>query len=110
MSVFFSWMPESPGPFLMLVSEAVSIWSQQRGKGPIVVHCDSGVGKTGLFVLLLISTCDLRVAPHLPDPINIAGQIASFRKNPLRDRTHLSFAYHCILYHARDLLMKSEHY
>lgn len=101
-----SWMPESPGPFLMLVSEAVSIWSQQRGKGPIVVHCDSGVGKTGLFVLLLISICDLRVSPHLPDPINVAGQIASFRKNPLRDRAHLSFAYHCVLYHARDLLMK----
>lgn len=101
-----SWMPESPAPFLQLVNEAVSVWSQQRGHGPIIVHCDSGVGKSGLFVLLTLATCELKFVPHLPDPITLSSLIATCRKNPLRDRAHLAFAYHCILYYARDLLMK----
>ncbi|XP_014253355.1 tyrosine-protein phosphatase non-receptor type 23 [Cimex lectularius] len=102
-----NWLPESPGPLLNLVNEAHSVWSQQRGCGPIVVHCQSGVGRSGVFVFIALCMSELRLPPiHLPDTIGLIAKIGKLRKNPLRDRQHLQLAYQCLLYYAQDLLMK----
>uniref|UniRef100_T1HMT3 Uncharacterized protein n=1 Tax=Rhodnius prolixus TaxID=13249 RepID=T1HMT3_RHOPR len=101
-----SWLPESPAPLLNLCQETESVWSQQRGRGPIVVHCQSGVGRSGVLVILTLLLNELRSSHHLPEVLTASALLAKYRKNPLRDRSHLSFVYHCLLYHARDILMK----
>lgn len=98
--------PASPGPFLSLVGEALTLQSQQRGSGPCVVHCLSGVGRAGLFLLATAAVCHIQSTPTLPDLVVLAGKISAFRKNALRDREHLKFAYQTLLYYAQDLLMK----
>lgn len=106
--VLYSWLPESPAPLLNLCQETESVWSQQRGRGPIVVHCQSGVGRSGVLVILTLLLNELRSSHHLPEVLTASALLAKYRKNPLRDRSHLSFVYHCLLYHARDILMKSK--
>lgn len=101
-----SSFPASPGPFLSLVGETLTLRSQQRGSGPCVVHCLSGVGRAGLFLLATAAVCHIQSVPTLPDLVVLAGKISAFRKNALRDREHMKFAYQTLLYYAQDLLMK----
>ncbi|XP_054282630.1 tyrosine-protein phosphatase non-receptor type 23-like [Macrosteles quadrilineatus] len=101
-----SSFPSSPGPFLSLVSESLNNVAQQRGGGPAVVHCLSGVGRSGLFLLTAASICHILNCRTLPDLVILAAVIARWRKNPLRDREHFRFSYQTLLYYAQDLLMK----
>lgn len=106
----YSLFPSSPGPFLGLVSEALSVRSEQRGRGPCVVHCLSGVGRSGLFLLAVAAVCHVHTVRTLPDLVVLAAHIAAWRKNPLRDREHFKFAYQLLLYYGQDLLMKREYF
>lgn len=106
----YSLFPSSPGPFLGLVSEALSVRSEQRGHGPCVVHCLSGVGRSGLFLLAVAAVCHVHAVRTLPDLVILAAHIAAWRKNPLRDREHFKFAYQLLLYYGQDLLMKREYF
>uniref|UniRef100_A0A146M9J2 Tyrosine-protein phosphatase non-receptor type 23 n=1 Tax=Lygus hesperus TaxID=30085 RepID=A0A146M9J2_LYGHE len=101
-----SWLPESPKPLLSLVEEMFNVWSQQRGRGPVVVHCDAGVGRSGVFVVTTQCLAELKLLAHLPEVISLTAKLAKCRKNPLRDRQFLQFTYQCLLYYAQDLLMK----
>ncbi|KAL1124573.1 hypothetical protein AAG570_001197 [Ranatra chinensis] len=104
------WFPESPGPLLCLVSETLSLWSAQgRCRASVVVHCDSGAGRSGCFVVAAAFVAELQssnAAARLPDPVVVTAAVARQRKNPLRDRDHLKFVYQCLLYYAQDMLMK----
>ncbi|XP_063228884.1 tyrosine-protein phosphatase non-receptor type 23 isoform X3 [Bacillus rossius redtenbacheri] len=108
---FTAWpgssFPASPGPFLGLVSEALAFQQQQRAAGhPVLVHCLSGVGRTGLFLLLAAAVGEVQAGRGLPDLVPTAALLSSRRKNLLRDREHLRFAYQALLYYAQDMLMK----
>lgn len=104
----FSSFPASPGPFLSLANETLSLWGQQRGSGPIVVHCVAGVGRSGLFIVSTAAVCEIQMGHGLPDLITLIASVSSCRKNALHDREHLKFAYQTLLYYAQDLLMKRE--
>nr|CAD7405110.1 unnamed protein product [Timema poppensis] len=108
---FTAWpgssFPASPGPFLSLVCEALTFYCQQRAAShPVVVHCLSGVGRTGLFVLATAAVCEVQAGQGLLDLVPTASTMSASRKNSLRDREHLKFAYQAVLYYAQDLLMK----
>lgn len=108
---FTAWpgssFPESPGPFLSFVSETLNFYSQQRGAcHPVVVHCLSGVGRTGLFCLVTAAVCDIQAGHGLLDLVTTTACMSTHRKGSLRDREHLKFAYQAVLYYAQDLLMK----
>lgn len=85
-----------------------NVWSQQRGKGPVVVHCDAGVGRSGVFIVTSQSLAELKTHGYLPEVITMAAKLAKYVKNPLKDRQFLQFTYQCVLYYAQDLLMKSK--
>lgn len=102
-----SWFPESPGPWLQLVGETLSVWRGCRNpESCIVVHCDAGVGRSGLFVATAAALSEMLLSPHIPEMVHVAASLAKWRKNPLRDRDHLKFAYQTILYYCQDILMK----
>ncbi|CAH0393687.1 unnamed protein product [Bemisia tabaci] len=102
-----SSFPPSPGPFLSVVCECLSLYRQQRNLAHcVVIHCLSGVGRSGLFLLVLAAIAEINSGQGIPDLINLAGKMSLSRKNCLRDREHLKFAYQTILYYAQDLLMK----
>ncbi|KAK7863656.1 hypothetical protein R5R35_006186 [Gryllus longicercus] len=102
-----SSFPSSPGPFLALVLEVLSLHRQQRvGWHPLVVHCLSGVGRSGLLCVLAAALLEVQAGRGLADLVTVAAAASSHRKNCLRDRQHLQFAYQALLYHAQDLLMK----
>lgn len=91
----------------MFSSECINFFNQQRSYGhPVVVHCLSGVGRTGLFCLIIASILDIQAAKGIPDIAALVAQMCQFRKNCLRDREHLKFAYQAILYFCQDYLMK----
>ncbi|XP_039279943.1 LOW QUALITY PROTEIN: tyrosine-protein phosphatase non-receptor type 23 [Nilaparvata lugens] len=101
-----SSLPASPGPLLSLVQEAVGIHSQQRGTGPVTVHCLSGVGRAGLFTVATAALTEIQLGHGLPDLVTLAAAVSLYRKNSLHNREHLKFAYQIVLYYAQDLLMK----
>ncbi|PNF24579.1 hypothetical protein B7P43_G03064 [Cryptotermes secundus] len=102
-----SSFPASPGPFLSFVSETLNFYSQQRGAcHPVVVHCLSGVGRTGLFCLVTAAVCEIQAGRGLLDLVTTTACMSTHRKGSLRDREHLKFAYQAVLYYAQDLLMK----
>lgn len=106
---FSSSFPESPGPFLSFTNECINFFNQQRSSAhPAVVHCISGVGRTGLFCLIAAAILEIQAGKGIPDLVTITGQMSQYRKSPLRDREHLKFAYQTVLYYCQDLLMKRE--
>lgn len=105
-----SSFPASPGPFLSFVSETLNLYSQQRSAcHPVVVHCLSGVGRTGLFCLVTAAVCEIQARRGLLDLVTTTACMSTHRKGSLRDREHLKFAYQAVLYYAQDLLMKREY-
>ncbi|XP_026289340.1 tyrosine-protein phosphatase non-receptor type 23 isoform X1 [Frankliniella occidentalis] len=108
---FTAWpgssFPASPGPFLSFVSECLTFYSQQRvASHPLVVHCLSGVGRTGLFCLTAAAICEVQAGRGLIDIVKLTAAMSERRKAALRDREHLKFAYLSVLYYAQDILMK----
>ncbi|CAB3366076.1 Hypothetical predicted protein [Cloeon dipterum] len=102
-----SSFPDSPSTFLSFVAEGLSQHAQQRSaKRPVVVHCHSGVGRSGLFCLLSAAMAEVRCGAGLPELLTVAANMSHQRRGPLRDRQHLLFAYQAVLYHCQDLLMK----
>lgn len=73
---------------------------------PLVIHCLSGVGRTGLFCLATASICEVQAGHGLIDLVKLTAEMSKRRKGALRDREHLKFAYLALLYYAQDILMK----
>ncbi|NWI98371.1 PTN7 phosphatase, partial [Crypturellus undulatus] len=63
--IFFpSWpdqqTPESAKPLLHLVSKVEETLKAAANKGPIIVHCSAGIGRTGCFIATRIGCQQLK--------------------------------------------------
>lgn len=103
---FFSLFPTSPEAFLSFAIEVISLFQQQKSMShPILLHCASGIGRSGLLCLLVNAILDVANQPNsLPDLTVQAVKLGNFRKNILRDREHLKFAYEAMLFYMRQML------
>lgn len=94
--------PHTVFPLISLASAVLGCNRQQRIKSkPVLIHCLSGLGRSGLLCVLIAAMCD---PLQMLDISAAACRISRCRKNILRDREHLKFTYQAVLQHMRDLI------
>lgn len=106
----YSLFPTSSEPFLSYILEIITLFQQQRSNThPVVVHCSSGIGRSGLVCLLTTAIFDLtNNANSIPDLAALTLKLTNCRKNILRDREHLKFAYECLLTYMRQVVTQGK--
>ncbi|XP_066485009.1 tyrosine-protein phosphatase non-receptor type 23 [Tiliqua scincoides] len=108
---FSSWpelgLPDSKGDLLRFIQEVHSHYLHQRPLHmPIVVHCSSGVGRTGAFCLLYAAMQEVEAGNSIPDLVQLVRRIRQQRKYMLQEKLHLKFCYESLLKHAELVLQR----
>ncbi|KAM7122547.1 LOW QUALITY PROTEIN: tyrosine-protein phosphatase non-receptor type 23 [Ciconia maguari] len=106
---FTSWpelgLPDSKGSLLRFIQEVHGHYLHQRPlHTPVVVHCSSGVGRTGAFCLLYAATQELEAGNGIPDLAQLVKRMRQQRKHMLQEKLHLKFCYEAVLLHAEQVL------
>ncbi|KAM6910704.1 tyrosine-protein phosphatase non-receptor type 23 [Xenentodon cancila] len=108
---FTSWPelghPESKSNLLRFIQEVHGHYLHQRPlHTPVVVHCSSGVGRTGAFCLLYAALQELEAGNGIPDLLLLVKKMRQQRKNMLQEKLHLKFCYEAVLKHAEQVLQR----
>ncbi|XP_044752950.1 tyrosine-protein phosphatase non-receptor type 23 isoform X2 [Coccinella septempunctata] len=104
-----SSLPGSPVPLIKFVKEFIILQQQQKlYSNPIVIHCLSGIGRSGVACLLMLAILEATNSTTLPDLTYLANKLTSFRKNFLKDREHLKFAYGAFLTYMKEIISNND--
>ncbi|KAM9783057.1 tyrosine-protein phosphatase non-receptor type 23 [Neosynchiropus ocellatus] len=108
---FTSWpelgLPDSKSNLLRFIQEVHAHYLHQRPlHTPVVVHCSSGVGRTGALCLLYAALQELEAGNGIPDLPQLVTKMRKQRKNMLQEKLHLKFCYETLLEHAEQLLQR----
>ncbi len=97
-----------------LAQRVLELHRQQRSLShPVLVHCDSGSGRTSLLLLLLAAMAEVDVCrplgdngPILPDLTEVASRVCAQRKGALlADRDSLRQAFQGVALYCKELLV-----
>uniref|UniRef100_A0A667YK29 Tyrosine-protein phosphatase non-receptor type 23 n=1 Tax=Myripristis murdjan TaxID=586833 RepID=A0A667YK29_9TELE len=110
---FTSWpelgLPDSKSNLLRFIQEVHGHYLHQRPlHTPVVVHCSSGVGRTGAFCLLYAAVQELEAGNCIPDLPLLVKKMRQQRKNMLQEKLHLKFCYEAVLKHAEQVLQRHD--
>lgn len=96
--------------FVSFATEVISLFMQQRStQHPVVVHCSSGIGRSGVMCLLVAAILEATSNPTaIPDLVSLTVKLSAWRKNILRDREHLKFAYEAFLGYMKEVLIQGQ--
>ncbi|KAI3360391.1 hypothetical protein L3Q82_002302 [Scortum barcoo] len=108
---FTSWpelgLPDSKSNLLRFIQEVHGHYLHQRPlHTPVVVHCSSGVGRTGALCLLYAAVQELEAGNGIPDLPLLVKKMRQQRKNMLQEKLHLKFCYEAVLKHAEQVLQR----
>ncbi|XP_062424643.1 LOW QUALITY PROTEIN: tyrosine-protein phosphatase non-receptor type 23 [Rhea pennata] len=108
---FTSWpelgLPDSKGSLLRFVQEVHGHYLHQRPlHTPVVVHCSSGVGRTGAFCLLYAAMQEVEAGNGIPHLAQLVKRMRQQRKHMLQEKLHLKFCYEAVLQHVEQLLQR----
>ncbi|XP_025900046.1 tyrosine-protein phosphatase non-receptor type 23 [Nothoprocta perdicaria] len=108
---FTSWpelgLPESKGSLLSFIHDVHGHYLHQRPlHTPVVVHCSSGVGRTGAFCLLYAAVQELEAGNGIPALAPLVRRLRQQRKHMLQEKLHLKFCFEALLLHAEQLLQR----
>uniref|UniRef100_A0A1I7WV75 protein-tyrosine-phosphatase n=1 Tax=Heterorhabditis bacteriophora TaxID=37862 RepID=A0A1I7WV75_HETBA len=88
--------PKSSETFLDLIQQVHRTKSQFGIDGPIVVHCSSGTGRTGVFIALAIIIERMRLE-HVVDVFTTVKLLRTERQNMVQDKEQYQFLYQAAL-------------
>ena len=71
-------VPETASPLLSLISVVMISWSVD--KGPIIVHCSAGVGRTGTFIAIEIGMDQIKQEGK----VDIIGIVTRLRQQRMK--------------------------
>ncbi|XP_068091294.1 tyrosine-protein phosphatase non-receptor type 23 [Hyperolius riggenbachi] len=108
---YTSWpelgLPDSKGNLLRFIQDVHKHYLHQRPLHmPIVVHCSSGVGRTGAFCLLYAAMQEVEAGNGIPDLAQLVKKMRQQRKHMLQEKIHLKFCYEAVLKHAEQVLQR----
>uniref|UniRef100_A0A8C0H4Z1 Tyrosine-protein phosphatase non-receptor type 23 n=1 Tax=Chelonoidis abingdonii TaxID=106734 RepID=A0A8C0H4Z1_CHEAB len=108
---FTAWpelgLPDSKGNLLRFIQEVHGHYLHQRPlHTPIVVHCSSGVGRTGAFCLMYAAMQEVEAGNSIPDLAQLVKRMRQQRKQMLQEKLHLKFCYEAVLKHAEQVLQR----
>lgn len=90
-----------------ILDESISIYYAQRDlHHPIVVHCNYGVGRSGIFTLLTAFICDINCGKGIPDIMAMLMLMSEGRKTLIKDKKHLLNTFQLALSYVQGVLVK----
>lgn len=112
---FTSWpelgLPDSKGNLLRFIQDVHKHYLHQRPLHmPVVVHCSSGVGRSGAFCLLYAAVQEVEAGNGIPELAELVKKMRQQRKHMLQEKIHLKFCYEAVLKHAEQVLQRHGFY
>lgn len=92
-----------------LLDECISYYHDQRDLNHrIVLHCDSGIGRTGVFAVLFSFIGDIVSGKGVPDIMMLSTLLSEGRKNLMLNEKHLIYTFQLALSYLVNSLIKCE--
>ncbi|XP_012883521.1 PREDICTED: tyrosine-protein phosphatase non-receptor type 23 [Dipodomys ordii] len=100
-------LPDSPEHLLRFIQEVHAHCLHQRPlHTPVVVHCSSGVGRTGAFALLYAAVQEVEAGNGIPQLPQLVRRMRQQRKHMLQEKLHLRFCHEALVRHVEQLLQR----
>uniref|UniRef100_A0A8C6EEF9 Tyrosine-protein phosphatase non-receptor type 23 n=1 Tax=Moschus moschiferus TaxID=68415 RepID=A0A8C6EEF9_MOSMO len=108
---FSTWpelgLPDSPSHLLRFIQEVHAHYLHQRPlHTPVVVHCSSGVGRTGAFALLYAAVQEVEAGSGIPQLPQLVRRMRQQRKHMLQEKLHLKFCHEAVVRHVEQVLQR----
>lgn len=108
---FSTWpelgLPDNPSNLLHFIQEVHSHYLHQRPlHTPIIVHCSSGVGRTGAFALLYAAVQEVESGNGIPELPQLVRRMRQQRKHMLQEKLHLRFCHEAVVRHVEQVLQR----
>ncbi|XP_030077735.1 tyrosine-protein phosphatase non-receptor type 7 isoform X2 [Microcaecilia unicolor] len=104
--LYSSWpdhqTPESAKPLLRLTAEVEERRKEATSKGPVIVHCSAGIGRTGCFIATSIGCQELKTKGQV-DIMGVVCKLRLDRGGMIQTSEQYQFIHHTLSLYSSEL-------